>query len=216
MAHGIYHDMPHVRARDYVLHYRPSRVPRWQVDRVGARGTHTTIGPTRGYSDIDAVRTAIENDAHVQGVLNCTVHDASGEILGALTNGRLLWYPGALAIYPSLAMRANGRRSDPDEHAATELLIYMDNTNGLALGSTMGQGKSVRENLLRRWNKGQYDFDKSVKLMSYLVETGAKAYVKENRSDRSWHAMFNPATRDAVAYALAEQFQREARGGEYD
>ena len=213
---GIYQDMPQILARDYVLHYRSGRVPRWDIDRVGARGTHTTIGPTRGYSDIDRVRKAIEEDAHVRSVRNCTVHDASGEILGQLLNGRLIWFPGSLAIYPPLAMQANARKGVADEHAATELLLYMDNTDGLALGSTKGQGQSVRENLLRRWHKGQYDFDKSIKLMSYLVESGAKAYVKENASGVSWHTMFSPATRDVVAYALAEQFQREAKNGEYD
>lgn len=101
-ARGIYYDMPYINPRDYVLHYREGRIPRWDIDRVGAGGTHTTIGPTRGYSRIEDVRRVIEEDAHIHAVNNATIHDASGEELGRLVYGRLHWFPGALTIYPPL------------------------------------------------------------------------------------------------------------------
>lgn len=106
---GIYHDMPYIKPRDYVLHYREGKVPRWNIDRVGAGGTHTTIGPTRGYSDIEAVRKAIEDDAHTKAVSNATIHDASGEELGRLVHGRLHWFPGALAMYPAMSEQGTTR-----------------------------------------------------------------------------------------------------------
>lgn len=50
---------------DYVLHEHRGRV---YVDRVDRGGTHTTIGPTRGYSGAREAMRAAANDVHVRGV----------------------------------------------------------------------------------------------------------------------------------------------------
>jgi hypothetical protein len=115
---GIYSEMAHVEARDYVLHYREGKVPRWSIDRVGAGGTHTTIGPTRGYSSIAAVEEGIGRDAHSRAVSNATIHDASGEILGKLVYGKVEWDSGALSIYPAGAVAA-GRRHERGDNPLT-------------------------------------------------------------------------------------------------
>jgi len=96
---GIYGDMPSFSPGDYVLHFREDRNT-WSVDRIGPGGTHTTIGPTKGYGTTEGVRGAIEQDAHVKGKRNATIHDAGGDELGAIKDGRVYWWPGSLARYP--------------------------------------------------------------------------------------------------------------------
>src|SRR5207253_11341176 len=55
------------------------------------------------------------------------------------------------------------------------------------------------------------------KLFGYLVESGAKKYVKEfGTSDHPWHKMFDAATRRQVADAMARDFEAEAKLGNYD
>lgn len=112
----------------------------------------------------------------------------------------------------------NARRdANPDEHAATELLLYIENESDLSPLGPSGQGHSIVQNLLRKMKKGTYDHAQAPKLWGYLVETGAKRYSKEfGSSEREWSRTFTPATRDVVAQALADKFQTEAAQGEYD
>lgn len=74
---------------DYVIHYHHRGG--FAVDRVGYRGTHTTIGPTRGYPTITDALKAIEYDAHVQGILSGVVflqgEDDMGQIGSVIARG---------------------------------------------------------------------------------------------------------------------------------
>jgi hypothetical protein len=111
---------------------------------------------------------------------------------------------GALGLSPNAS-----RGAPADEQAADELVLYIDNTNGLALGSSQGQGKSIRENLLRKVKAGKYDHELAIKGVLYVVETGAKQYAREFSDLRQWSTMFPPATRYEAARQLVESFESE-------
>ena len=108
------------------------------------------------------------------------------------------------------------RREDADEAAATELELYVENENGLSPGSTHGQGKSIRENLLKKMRAGTYDSELAWKGWLHVVETGAKQYAKEFGTAREWAQTFSPATRELAARSLAESFEAAVAAGEYE
>lgn len=108
-------------------------------------------------------------------------------------------------------------REQADEHAANELVMYIENTADLSPDGPSGQGRSVLLNALRKWRKGTYDPALAVRLFEYLVESGAKRYAVEfGSSPGEWSTMFNPATRYEAAKQLEESFRSSAKNGEYD
>lgn len=112
------------------------------------------------------------------------------------------------------AMHSNARTTVADDTAAHELELYL--TNDAALFGPQSQAEAVRQNLLRKIKSGTFDFERSVQAWMYVVESGAKAYAKEFAKPSEWSAMFNAATRRAVARSLAEEFYTEAKLGNYD
>jgi hypothetical protein len=112
---------------------------------------------------------------------------------------------------------ASVHRDPVDEHAATELVLYIENTSDLSPDGPRGQGRDVLLNALRKWRKVTYDPERAVTLFGYIVESGAKRYAKEfSSSERDWSTMFNPATRHEVAKQLETSFRNSAEHGEYD
>lgn len=108
-------------------------------------------------------------------------------------------------------------RESVDEHAATELVMFIENTSELSPDGPSGQGRQVLLNALRKWRKGTYDPALAVRLFEYLAESGAKQYAKENgSSEKEWSTMFNPATRHEAARQLEESFRSSVEHGEYD
>jgi len=107
-------------------------------------------------------------------------------------------------------------RGEVDQHAADDLVLFIDNTASLSIDGPSGQGHSILLNALRKWKKGTYDPEQAVKLFAYLTESGARQYVKENGSSLPWNQMFNVPTRLAAAREMAEQFARRAQAGEFD
>lgn len=108
-------------------------------------------------------------------------------------------------------------RAPVDQDAATELVLYIENTSDLSLDGPSGQGRSILLNLLRKYRKGTYDPKLAVRLLEYLTESGAKRYAKEmGSSEKEWSTMFNPATRHEAARQLEESFHSSAVNGEYD
>jgi hypothetical protein len=103
-----------------------------------------------------------------------------------------------------------------DRHAATELVLFIENTADLSLDGPHGQGRSVLLNALRKFRKGTYDPAHAVRLFEYLTESGARRYVQENRSSLPWNQMFSVATRREAARQLSESFRSSAEKGEYD
>jgi len=100
-----------------------------------------------------------------------------------------------------------------DETAAHELELYI--TNEAALFGPQSQAESIRKNLLRKMKAGRFDRERSVDAWMYLVEAGAKRYAKEYAEPRDWSSMFSVPTRRAVAETLAEEFETEAKLGNY-
>lgn len=108
-------------------------------------------------------------------------------------------------------------RESADEQAATELVLYIENTSDLSPDGPSGQGRSVLLNALRKWKRGTYDPEKAVKLFEYLTEAGAKRYAIEmGSSPKEWSTMFNPATRHEAAKQLEASFRSSVKNGEYD
>ncbi len=110
----------------------------------------------------------------------------------------------------------SAHRDPVDEHAATELVMYIENTSDLSLDGPRGQGRSILLNALRKWKKGTYDSAKAVKLFEYLTEAGARRYAKEFDSEKNWSKMFTPATRHEAAKQLEASFRNSVEHGEYD
>lgn len=107
-------------------------------------------------------------------------------------------------------------REPADENAATELVMYIENTSDLSPDGPSGQGRSVLLNALRKWRKGTYDPTQAVRLFEYLTEAGAKRYAKEFATEREWSTMFTPATRHEAAKQLEASFRNSVENGEYD
>lgn len=109
-----------------------------------------------------------------------------------------------------------GPRGVVDQHAADELVLFIENTRNLSVDGPSGQGHSIKLNLIRKWRKGTYDFELSVKLFGYLAESGAKAYVAEMGHGTPVGARFNVPTRLAAAREMATSFRDRLERGEYD
>lgn len=93
-----------------------------------------------------------------------------------------------------------------------ELLLFIQNDGDLY----RQQFIPTVTNLMKKRAQGTYNSSGAVQAFSYLVEAGAKKYVKEVGVDRSWNAAFPPAVRAAAARELAKQFEAEAGRGKYD
>lgn len=107
-------------------------------------------------------------------------------------------------------------RMDPskvDQAAARELELFIDNDADLYRQQTT----PILKNLWRKMVNGTYDFEKSVKLLGYLVENGGKKYAREfSSSERDWTRIFNPDTREYVARVLADNMRRQLEAREFD
>lgn len=87
-----------------------------------------------------------------------------------------------------------------DEHAKTELDLYMENTSEL-----YNQKLSILKNISRRLKNGTYDHSLAPKLWLYWVKSGAQRYQKEFGSGGS--PIFNTATKEALAQELADRYR---------
>lgn len=97
-----------------------------------------------------------------------------------------------------------------DEHAVTELKLYIDNDAALH----RQQHVPIQKNLATKMVRSQYKHDLAAKLFGHLVEAGAKKYAKEFGG--TWHQLFDVPTRKAVAEELTRDFEGEFALGNYD
>jgi len=133
------------------------------------------------------------------------------EYLVHLANGDKLWFDESELVVP--AHWKNGRREEPDETAARELSLYIENEYSL-VGAPNSQGKAIEKNLLKKFKSGVFDLDKSEQAWMYLIESGAKKYAKEYGSgEREWSNIFDKPTRELVAHEFATTFYEEAKLG---
>ncbi len=86
-----------------------------------------------------------------------------------------------------------------DDHAKNELDLYAENTSEL-----YNQKKSILANIQRRIKSGKYAHALAPKLWGHWVTSAAKRYQKEFGSDSP---IFNKATRDALAWELADRYR---------
>jgi hypothetical protein len=117
---------------------------------------------------------------------------------------------------PAEPRQVAAHREPADEHAATELVIYIENESDLSPDGPSGQGHQILLNMLRKWKKGVYDPTLAVRQFEWLTEAGAKRYAKEFGEAKDWSTMFNPATRHEAAKQLEASFRNSAEHGEYD
>jgi hypothetical protein len=84
-----------------------------------------------------------------------------------------------------------------------ELRLFVDNDSDLYRQQTT----PIHNNLKRKIAKGIYDHTKAVKLWQYLVDNGARKYVKEFGG--VVRTAFPKAERTKVAQAMADSFYKE-------
>jgi hypothetical protein len=98
------------------------------------------------------------------------------------------------------------------DQSATELKLFIDNEADL-----YPQRVSIVKNLATKKARGAYKRDLAVKAFDYVVEAGAKKYVKDFGSPgQPWHQLFPVSTRKVVAKALTSNFEAEYALGNYD
>lgn len=106
--------------------------------------------------------------------------------------------------------RMNGAKSVADPVAARELELYIEN-EGALVAAANSMGRAIMRNLAGMIARGTYDSTKAWKAWMPLADEGAKRYTREY-GDR-FGTVFNKATREMVANALAEAFESEVRIG---
>lgn len=94
-----------------------------------------------------------------------------------------------------------------DTAALRELELYIDNTEPL-----YRQAQAIQQNLIRKIQSGRYDHRRAPKLWLYLVDEGARRYVKEFGGDV--RTMFPLPVRRHLAKIYAAHFIRQLRSGE--
>lgn len=129
---------------------------------------------------------------------------------------------GAQDVWRKTGQQKKGRKSkkesviegfDSDESAAYELQTYIDNDGNLYRQMTQG----ILKNLATKKARGDYSSAKAVKAFMYLVDEGAKRYVKAHGgSGAKWHEMFPKNIRTMVAKNEVEEFEAEYEIGNYD
>src|SRR2546430_2062306 len=98
------------------------------------------------------------------------------------------------------------RGGEADEIAADELYLFIQNDGDLY----RQQFEPIVKNLNRKRAKGEYDSEKAVKLWIYLVDNGARKYIKEFGTPGSHiDTVFNRATRLRVATRLRDDYEAE-------
>jgi galactokinase/mevalonate kinase-like predicted kinase len=90
-----------------------------------------------------------------------------------------------------------------DEHAATELLLYIENDASLY----QGMRNLIVQNLQKKRAKGTYISSRAVDAFMHLATEAAKRYTKEFGG--TYFLMFNVPTRRYVATQLEESFRAE-------
>jgi hypothetical protein len=109
--------------------------------------------------------------------------------------------PGVMLMNKLAAVAATEVRA-VDEDMVYELKLYIENDGQLYRQRT----RPVQENLEKKWKKGKYDHAQAPKLWLYLVNDGAKKYVKEHATP---DFKIDVATRKQVAQELADEWQVE-------
>lgn len=98
-----------------------------------------------------------------------------------------------------------------DPHAARELELFLMNDYELY----RSQYTPIIANLARKKYRGVYDRQKAVKLFMYLMDNGAKKYMREYGNYEDAPKTFTKATREYVARKFRDDFETEFGYGAY-
>ncbi len=156
------------------------------------------VESARGYPTEKAAFDAAKKHAARKGVQAAIV---ARHQKGEGTPPLILGHVGT--AHKTKAVRKRAERAF-DQHAATELQLYIENDSGL-----YRQKQSIEKNLEKKILKGKFDLKLSEKLWMYWVDEGAKKYAKEFGDAREWHKMFDVPTRQHVAAQVAKDFVTE-------
>ncbi len=107
------------------------------------------------------------------------------------------------SAYDKIKAIRNKLNESSDEHAETELKLYIQNDRDLYRQQIV----PIIKNVQRRMKKGTYDHIKAPKLWMYLVDNGAKKYVKEFGGDVKRD--FPKDVRQSVAVQFANEYKAE-------
>lgn len=100
-----------------------------------------------------------------------------------------------------------------DKVTARELELYINNDGDLH----RQQYAPILKNLMTKHAQGRYDSEAAVKLFMYLVDNGAKKYAKDHGGPgANWNELFPKSERTHVAKMLRDDFEDEAKLGNYD
>lgn len=94
-------------------------------------------------------------------------------------------------------------RQPVDDAAVRELVLYITNDGELYRRQVI----PIIDNLRKKIKRNVYDADKAVKLWKYLADAGAKKYTQEFGTQDAM--IFSPATREAVAVELRDNYDEE-------
>ena len=102
-------------------------------------------------------------------------------------------------------------RSQPDEDAATELRLHIDNDSDCYFNHLV----PVLKTLEKHFKRGNWSEEKAViALERYALTPTAKSYAKQNcASQKDWCTVFTKPTRTLVAIELAEFWLAEFQLG---
>lgn len=104
--------------------------------------------------------------------------------------------------------RTSRAREPVDEHAATELQLYIENDYEL-VGADRSLGKQIEAMLLKKIKKGNFNV-KASERACISWRQAQKKYAKEfSSSEKDWPRIFNKPTREQVAAIFAQDFATE-------
>lgn len=100
-----------------------------------------------------------------------------------------------------------------DEDAKRELDLFIENDADLYRSQLI----PIVKNLMTKMKRGVYDHSLAPKLWSYLIEAGAKKYIREfgGPGDRMQN-IFPKKLRDELAKEYADGYYEEIKLGSYD
>lgn len=98
-----------------------------------------------------------------------------------------------------------------DAHAARELELFLMSDGDLY----RRQYQPILANLTRKKYKGIYDRQKAVKLFMYLMDNGAKEYMRQYGKYEDAPKVFSKATKEYVARKFRDDFEIEFKSGAY-
>lgn len=96
---------------------------------------------------------------------------------------------------------------------AEELVLYIENDGNLYRQQTT----PIQKNLASKIMQGKYDHNLSIKLWMYLVDTGAKKYIKDVMDTKlTWDKIFPKPIRMQAAKMLADTFKNDWNNKEFN